>query len=293
MDLLAPLQHSGLYEGWVRHRRLAPCHHEFRYRLYMLLLDLDEVDTFNEILPRWSQWPLPLLTFQPRDYYQGKQQAVDLKSDLSNGFEQHFGVRPQRIALLAHARHLGKVTNPLSCYFGFNQQGEVIGMLAEVTNTPWAERHHYWLAMQGAIATGASIVPISSRDDDRYHYQFSKGFHVSPFNPMAMQYHWNINTPEATEGSKLISHMTLEYQDQPCFDATLHLQQQPVTRSNLQRLLLRYPLMSWQVTAGIYWQALRLYLQGARFYPHPRRLTTRVSGATSRNQEQSHENRQR
>ena len=102
--------------------------------------------------------------------------------------------------------------------------------------------------------------------------EFAKQFHVSPFNPMAMRYHWRSSTPDG----RLILHMDTTTTEGKVFDASLSLSAEPMTRQALNRILLRYPLMTAKVALAIYWQALRLFIKRIPFYPHP---GTRPTGA--------------
>lgn len=126
-----------------------------------------------------------------------------------------------------------------------------IPLEAEVNNTPWDERHSYVLD--------------GPRNRGWLHTQFDKRFHVSPFNPMEMRYHWRSNTPER----KLILHMENTSDGDKVFDATLSLSAQPLNAKNLNRHLLRYPFMTIKVGLSIYWQALRLYFKGVPVHSHP------------------------
>jgi DUF1365 family protein len=93
-----------------------------------------------------------------------------------------------------------------------------------------------------------------------------KVFHVSPFMPMDVDYDWRFSTP----GGTLAVHMRSRRHGLDVFDATLVLRRRPITGASLARVLVRYPAMTARVVAGIYWQALRLWMKGAPFHPHPR-----------------------
>jgi DUF1365 family protein len=125
-------------------------------------------------------------------------------------------------------------------------------VVAEVNNTPWNERYSY-------VLPG----PLEGR---WLKTEFDKQLHVSPFNPMAMRYHWRSNTPDR----RLVLHMENTTDGESVFDATLSLAAQPMTSANLNKLLLRYPLMTVKVGLAIYWQALRLYLKGVPVHTHPK-----------------------
>ena len=150
--------------------------------------------------------------------------------------------------------------NPIACYYCFNEdETRLEYVVAEVTNTPWHERHSY--VLQGP------------REGSWLRTAFDKQFHVSPFNPMDMQYHWRSSTPD----HRLVLHMANMDAGERVFDASLSLSARPMTAANLNRILWRYPLMTAKVGLAIYWQALRLFLKGVPFFSHPRSKPTGVT----------------
>ncbi len=243
---------SCLYTGVLRHRRHLPRPHRFRYRVFMPFLRLDELPALFDGVPLWSaRRPAPGW-FRRADFLGDP--ARDLEDEvrrriLEETGRQHTGP----IYLLANLRYFGLQMNPLCCYYCYAEDGTTLEYLvAEVTNTPWNERHSY--VMQ-ASADGGTL-----RSD------FDKNFHVSPFNPMAMRYQWRSNTP----GDRLAIHLANSTDEGTVFDATLALRAEPLTAGNLNRMLLRYPLMTAKVAAAIYWQALRLFIKRMPLYPHPK-----------------------
>jgi uncharacterized protein len=304
------IEHSAIYEGWLRHRRLTSVSNELRYPLYMMLLDLDEVDAVVALHPLWSRSRWALSGFRASDYFGHKPTPAALKLHVQETFRSEGGLDVSRVEVLTNLSCLGFLMNPLSCYFGYNRDGDCVGMLAEVTNTPWGERYHYLLGMADSPSsdhvgsngcsdphtTNRLIAPLRQfqrEQTTRYQYRFNKAFHVSPFNPMDMEYQWVINPPYASMDtdtrSTLLSHMTLYHQGHKCFDATLNLQRQAISRNSLGHILRAYPLLSIQVAFGIYWQAARLWLRGSRYYPHPRQSDSSSALARSSNRETSDE----
>jgi uncharacterized protein len=245
---------SALYEGWVRHRRHAPVEHSFRYPVFMMYLDLDELPGLFDGVPLWSaRRPAPAW-FRRSDFLGDPE--VPLRDAVLDEVERQGGDRPAGpVRLLANLRYLGHCFNPVSFYFCFAADGKrVQAVLAQVTNTPWGERHAYLL--ERGEADGAVL-----RDS------FDKAFHVSPFIGMDHRYVWTIAEP----GDGLQVHIENHSEGERAFDATLSLERREVTPRALGRVLLRYPAMTLQVVARIYLNAVRLKLKGAPYHPHPAR----------------------
>ena len=244
---------SGIYEGWVRHRRHAPHAHAFRYRVAMLYLDLAELDQLDRH-PLWSLEGRNLAAFHRADYLGPTELPLD--EAVRRRVAKATGTRPSGpIRLLTHVRHVGFVFNPVSFYYCYAADGITLEtIVAEVTNTPWKERHAYVLPVGQARRNGRART-----------WHFPKTFHVSPFMPMQRDYAWRFTAP----GADLYVHMDVLDGATREFDATLALKRRPLDRRGLTRVLLRFPLMTLKVVAAIHWQALRLWLKRNPVHDHP------------------------
>jgi hypothetical protein len=250
----APAPTSAVYEGWVLHRRHAPRAHAFRYRMAQLYLDLDEVETVFAKRWLWSVNRPNLAEFRRSDYLAPHDRP--LAEAARDRVAAQLGRRPEGpVRLLTHLRYCGYVFNPVSFYYCFQRDGRTLdAVVAEITNTPWRERHSYVLPVADGVPCG-----------DGWEWDFDKSFHVSPFLPMACQYRWRFNAP----GDALRVHMQVAQEQGRSFDATLSMQRRPLDGASLARVLWRYPLMTAKVVGGIHWQALRLWLKRTPVHDHP------------------------
>jgi uncharacterized protein len=245
---------SCLYIGHIQHRRHTPRGNEFRYRIFMTLLDLDELPNLFDRFWLWSARRPALAWFRRKDFHGDANNS--LADAVRDTVQQHTGVRPTGpIRLLTHLRFFGHNFNPVSFYYVYDAAGlRVESVLAEITNTPWKERHCYVLSTQAGQST--------------WRWQFDKGFHVSPFFPMDMQYDWRLSAP----GEALRVHMENYRDGQREFDATLNLQRQPITSASLAKALLSFPAITLQVITLIHWQALKLFFKRVPVFTHPDKL---------------------
>jgi uncharacterized protein len=250
---------SAVYEGWVRHRRFEPVEHSFRYRLFLMYLDLAELPEVLDPFPFFSaRRPAPA-RFRRADFIGDPR--LPLAECALDAVEAETGDRPAGpVRLLTGLRYLGHSFNPVSFYYCFGRDGEQVeAVLADVENIPWGERHPY------VLARGASEGTVLSDEMD-------KTLHVSPLMGMDQTYSFRAGEP----GERLAVHIESRPRagdrrggEGKSFDATLSLRRRQLSRARLAGLLARYPAMSLQVVARIYVQSLRLKLKGARYFPHP------------------------
>jgi len=244
-----PLQ-SAIYEGRVCHvRRLEP-RHGFSKRLFMLYLDLAELDRVFEGRWLWGVDRARLVSFRRRDHLGDPE--ISLDAAVRTLVQERTGRRLEGpIRLLTQLRTAGYVFNPVSLYYGFDLEDELDTVVADVSNTPWNERHAY-------------VLPA---EQGRVDLRTEKEFHVSPFLPMDHEYRFVLEPPAAS----LHTHIESFARGERVFEARLELERREIDGSSLARTLARFPWMTAQLITGIYWQALRLHRLGAVVYPHPGR----------------------
>jgi len=248
--------HSRIYKGWVDHRRVTPRQNRFRYRMFMMYMDLAELPALFDRTPCWSARRPSLAWFKRSDYLGPAD--IPLDEAVRRLVCERTGIRPLGpIRLLTHLRYFGYCMNPVSFYYCFDRTGSSLeSIVAEITNTPWGERHQY-------------VLPVNAGGERLKRFAFDKNFHVSPFMPMDMQYRWCFSEP----GGRLFVNMQNLRAGERLFEATLNLRPAPITPGALLRLLACHPLMTLKVIAGIHWQALKLWWKRTPVYGHPGHIT--------------------
>lgn len=244
---------SCLYKGQVYHGRLTPAVNEFRYSLFQVCLDLEELDGVFSGRWFWSVERSNLASFRRADHLR---RPGPLAQGVRDIVTQQLGYTPAGpVRLLTHLRYFGYCFNPISVYYCYGAGGaELQAIVAEVHNTPWGEQYL------------RAFDPRSCRrDGDFYLFELDKEFHVSPFMPMDMHYTWRFTAP----GERLAIQMEDFRQGSKVLDVKLDLERAPLDGPGLALALLRWPFMTGKVIAAIYWQALRIKLKGVPYYPHP------------------------
>ena len=248
---------SALYHGWVSHRRLEPTAHAFRYRMFMVWLDLAELPEVFRGRWLWSVSRPALARMRREDYLAPHDRPLD--AAVRDLVEARTGARPAgAVCMLTHLRYFGYCFNPVTFYYCYDKQERLETVVAEVTNTPWQERFQYVLPVAAA-----------GRNRDRHVWNFAKQFHVSPFLPMEMDYEWQCNEPAKTLDVRIGNRR----QGREVFEATLALRRRPLGAASLAAALAAFPFLTALLVAKIHWQALRLWLKSTPVYAHPGKAT--------------------
>jgi uncharacterized protein len=240
---------SCIYEGTIRHRRLEP-RREFSHRLALAYVDLEELPGLLD--GRLVARRPGLVRFRRADYLGDP--TVPLDRAVREVVKDKTGVRPTgSVRLLTHLRSFGHCFNPISFYYCLEPGGKRLqALVAEVTNTPWGDRHAYVL---GGEQGGHGVLDG----------QFDKALHVSPFMSMDHRYGTRATAPAQT----LSVHIASSRAGATVFDATLGLRRRELTRRSLAGITARYPLATIRVLALIYAHALGLKLAGMPVHRHP------------------------
>jgi len=258
---------SCIYVGTIRHRRYFPVPHAFNYAIYMSYLDLDELDQIYRGRWFWSSNRRNLVEYRRADFLGPAE--IPLRTAVLDRVETETGERPNGpVRLLAHLRYFGLSFNPVCFYYCFEADGRTLhSIVAEITNTPWRERHAYVLPVRTAAKRG-----------NVWRWEFDKKFHVSPFLPMGLGYDWRFQNPDA----QLRVHMDVlaPITDSPAtgtaakplrqFDTTLVLGRKELTGVNLAAALTRFPFITLGVLMKIYWHALLIRWKKNPFFDHPK-----------------------
>lgn len=247
---------SAIYSGKVRHRRFTPKQHDFEYTVFMMYLDLSEIDLLFSKSIFWSIKHFAPVQFKRSDFHLPSDDTdamLSIDASVRATVFQQLGMAiTGPIRMLVNLRYWGVNMNPLSTYYCFDDDGTtLLAILAEVHNTPWGERHAYAL-------------PID-KHSKKQHLHFIKKFHVSPFNPIDMQYQWHSTTPN----NSLAIHLENWQNTTKVMDATMTLTREELTLKNMNTIVIRFPLMTVKIVSAIYWQAFKLWLKGVPIFNHP------------------------
>jgi hypothetical protein len=247
------VQLDRIAEGFVRHRREAPVPHEFGYRIWMLLADVDRLDALAARSPLLSVERFNLLSIRARACLEDwPGDTVRARANAALRAAGH-PIATGPMLLLLQPASWGAGFNPVRFVFCLDESGRKIEyLLGEINNTPWGERHTYALR--------------ADQPAPRVQFEFDKAFHVSPFNPMSQRYRWTAELDDR----RIHIGMSVSQQGPVVFRSQLSLQTAPVTTRALRRAAFRYAAQPLVHLLRIYGHAAALWLRGAVFHDHPK-----------------------
>ena len=240
---------EGFYRGLVWHQRTQPKAHEFQYQTQMLFVNADHFGQWSQRSVWWSDkvsiWTASLLR---KDFFGDEKGSI--KSSVINQIRVELGdaVANQinRVFILCHARFFGYIMNPLTTYYCYNSDNQLVAIIALVKNTPWGEQFPY---------------VFEAQDNEDTHIEFDKKMTVSPFNPLSMSYRWRSSVPN----NMLSIVINTRFNSVNTVNAAIHLDYVPLSAQSMRNMVLAYPVHTIKVITAIYWQALKLWIKGVPF----------------------------
>lgn len=207
-------------------------------------LNLDELNLLENQVKGFSSKSWAPLRFKRQDYLGDEKKSLKI-SVLEKMSELAKRPITGTVFLLGQTRTFGLYFSPVNFYYLQQINGSFSHLLAEVSNTPWNDRHCY-------------LVDLATQEDCK------KEFHVSPFNPMDMVYKWKVSQPQQSLKLTLACHQEVKH-----FAASLNMSRIELNSKSLFRVLISIPSMTLKTVFGIYWQAIKLFIKGLPFYSNP------------------------
>ena len=241
-----------IYKGSIRHRRYTPFYRLFKYSIFMTFFDISHIEKMFKKSIFWNVNKRALISFYRKDYHGNPKLSLD--QSVRQTIEEKTQYKPEGpIRLLTHLRYFGYCFNPVSFYYCFNKNDSQVELImAEITNTPWNERHCYF---------------ITNKKNKNFKENLKKKFHVSPFWDMDHDYEWLFSQAE----DNLNVHMINFKKGNKIFDATLELSNRiDMSFKNLMINTFKYPFITLSTYLRIHFQAFILLIRGATFHNHPK-----------------------
>jgi len=241
---------SSIYEGRVFHQRHRPRKHRLNYRVFSLLIDLDELPGLDRDLKTFGYNRFNVLSFWDKDH--GPGDGRPLRPYIGELLAKTgIDIGEGRVGLLCYPRYFGYVFNPLSVYYCHDETERLRAMIYEVSNT-FGERHSY-------------LVETEDRGNTVIRQSCAKNFHVSPFIAMEADYHFHVTKP----GDKLTLLIDQTDKDGALLKAGFSGRRRALNDASLIGVVVRHPLMTLKVVAGIHWEALKLWSKGVKILTRP------------------------
>ena len=236
---------SSIYNGNVIHKRFKPKKHFFKYKVFSLFLDLSELKELHNNLNFFSLNKFNLISFYEKDH--GERDGSSLLDWVKNNLRSNsISTDNIKVKLLCYPRILGYVFNPLSIFFVYDDDENLISILYEVKNT-FGEQHTYVFKIEG--------------ENKLIQNNCSKKFHVSPFIEMDCNYFFRILNP----GDKLSVIIDQYDQEGKILFASQDGIRSDLTNKNLMNSYLKHPLMTFKIISAIHFEAFKLWIKGIKF----------------------------
>ena len=243
------MPHNCLYIGKVFHKRHAPFEHAFTYRVYTFLLDIDDLENLSNRLKYFSLNRFNLFSIYNKDHASRDGQAIRPWIEKA-ATAKNIDLQGGKIYMLTFARVLGYAFNPLTVYFCYDKDGTLKAMMHQVKNT-FGEQHGY-------------LLPVE-KNKPLIKQQCQKIFHVSPFIHMDCEYKFRF-----AEAEEMLDFAIHQFQPEgKLLTATWDGQRIELTDKNLLKTFFTHPLLTLKVIGGIHWEALRLWMKGAKYINKP------------------------
>lgn len=253
---------SSIYLGNINHRRFSPKHHSFNYSLYMLALDTNEIEEGQS-----PSWLFGFSIFHPlrfieKDYLRSEPGSLNqrIRNKVTELAGADSDIDISRIIMLVQVRCFGIYFSPANFYFCYDQNEKCTHMLAEVSNTPWNERHYYLVDLQ---SKGGMV-------NEKY-------FQVSPFMDLDMSYFWQVKPP-SNDKDNLVINIESKRENvrsgkaEKLFDVNLFMRKKEFTQKSLLGVWCQLPVMTIKVVCSIYWQALKIFIKGIPFIGYQKKI---------------------
>jgi DUF1365 family protein len=247
---------AALYFGDVMHARLKPMGHRFNYRVFSLLIDLDRLDDANRMSVLFGVNHVALYSFHECDH--GDRDGSSLRDHVNRRATEHgIDLEGGHIQLLCYPRLFGYTFNPLSVYFCSRADGTLAMLIYEVRNT-FGDIHSYALPVRPGELSQAGV-----------RQEQNKLFYVSPFIEMAMRYYFRVTAPRDFVKLRILETDA----EGPILSATFNGKREPLTTLWLVRAFVSLPLVTFKILAAIHWEALRLWIKGAKLVARPQKTS--------------------
>ena len=258
---------AALYVGHVMHARMKPFTHRFRYTVFSLLIDVDRLDDASAMTPLFSVERFNLLSFRSGDH--GPRDGSSVRAHVDKLLaESGVAERPARVMLLCYPRIMGFTFNPLSVYYCFDASDELSALVYEVRNT-FGQIHSY-------------VAPVQAHERSAHEVrqERDKLFYVSPFLEMPLRYRFRLTKPDETLKLRILE---VDHEG-PILAAAFAGERRPFTTASLLKVCAAIPLLTFKVVAGIHWEALKIWLKGAKIQPRPQPPERASFGAAERSE---------